>query len=147
MGFFSGLLGNASEVSADKLDGLFNEVLIPGEQIEKAYQLIRDVFVFTNKRLILVDKQGITGKKVEFTSVPYKSIIKFSKESAGHFDLDAELKIWIVGDREPIKTEFKKTVNINEVYKVLSTYVLGGGSSAPSMGAPLGGGGSSGLFS
>ncbi|MDM8518999.1 PH domain-containing protein [Anaerolineales bacterium HSG6] len=146
MGFLSGLMGNASEVSADKLDDLFNEVLIPGEQIEKAYQLIRDVFVFTNKRLILVDKQGITGKKVEFTSVPYKSITKFSKESAGHFDLDAELRIWIVGDTVPIKTEFKKTVNINEVYKVLSTYVLGGGG-APSTGTFGGGGGGSNLFS
>ncbi len=61
--------------------------------IEKAYQLIRDLFVFTNKRLILVDKQDLTGHKVEYQSLPYKSIIHFSVETAGHFDLDAMLKI------------------------------------------------------
>lgn len=61
--------------------------------IEKAYQLIRDLFVFTNKRLILVDKQDLTGHKVEYHSLPYKSITHFSFETAGHFDLDAVLKI------------------------------------------------------
>jgi len=53
------------------------------------------LFIFTNKRLILVDKQGITGKKIEYFSVVYKSISRFSIETAGNFDLDAELKIWI----------------------------------------------------
>lgn len=124
MGLLSGLLGNASEVSGDKLDKLFSELLIDGEQIEKAYQLIRDLFVFTNKRLILVDKQGMTGKKIEFLSIPYSKITKFSRESAGHFDLDAELKIWVGSDPMPIAKEFRKTVNINEVYAVLSKYVL-----------------------
>ncbi|MBL1176546.1 PH domain-containing protein [Pantanalinema sp. GBBB05] len=124
MGLLSGLLGNASEVSGDKLDKLFSELLIEGEQIEKAYQLIRDLFVFTNKRLILVDKQGMTGKKIEFLSIPYSKITKFSRESAGHFDLDAELKIWVGSDPMPIAKEFRKTVNINEVYAVLSKYVL-----------------------
>ncbi|UBF25493.1 PH domain-containing protein [Kovacikia minuta CCNUW1] len=124
MGLISGLLGNASEVSSEKIDKLFNEVLIEHEQVEKAYQLIRDIFVFTNKRLILVDKQGITGKKVEFLSIPYSKITKFSKESAGHLDLDAELKIWVGSDPAPIVREFRKTVNINEVYAVLSKYVL-----------------------
>lgn len=124
MGLLSGLLGNASEVSGDKLDKLFSELLIEGEQIEKAYQLIRDLFVFTNKRLILVDKQGMTGKKLEFLSIPYSKITKFSRESAGHFDLDAELKIWVGSDPMPIAKEFRKTVNINEVYAVLSKYVL-----------------------
>lgn len=124
MGLISGLLGNASEVSGDKLDKLFSELLVEGEQIEKAYQLIRDLFVFTNKRLILVDKQGMTGKKIEFLSIPYSKITKFSRESAGHFDLDAELKIWVGSDPMPIAKEFRKTVNINEVYAVLSKYVL-----------------------
>ena len=126
MGLISGLLGNASEVKADgsKLDKLFGEVLVEGERIEKAYQLIRDLFVFTNKRLILVDKQGVTGKKIEFLSIPYSKITKFSKESAGHFDLDAELKIWVGSESVPICKEFNRSVNINEVYAVLSRYVL-----------------------
>ncbi|MEB3280274.1 MAG: PH domain-containing protein [Lyngbya sp.] len=126
MGLISGLLGNASEVKADaaKLDKLFGEVLVEGERIEKAYQLIRDLFVFTNKRLILVDKQGVTGKKIEFLSIPYSKITKFSKESAGHFDLDAELNIWVGSESVPISKEFNRSVNINEVYAVLSKYVL-----------------------
>ncbi|MEA5522416.1 PH domain-containing protein [Limnoraphis robusta Tam1] len=126
MGLISGLLGNASEVKADaaRLDKLFSEVLVEGERIEKAYQLIRDLFVFTNKRLILVDKQGMTGKKIEFLSIPYSKITKFSKESAGHFDLDAELKIWVGSESTPISKEFNRSVNINEVYAVLSKYVL-----------------------
>ncbi|MGD1704429.1 PH domain-containing protein [Dapis sp. BLCC M229] len=126
MGLISGLLGNASELNVDskKLDKLFNEILVDGEKIEKAYQIIRDMFVFTNKRLILVDKQGVTGHKIEFLSIPYSKITKFSKESAGHFDLDAELKIWVGSESEPISHEFNRSVNINEVYAVLSKYVL-----------------------
>ncbi|MDY7007096.1 MAG: PH domain-containing protein [Cyanobacteriota bacterium] len=126
MGLISGLLGNASEVNIDskKLDKLFNDILVDGEQIEKAYQIIRDMFVFTNKRLILVDKQGVTGHKIEFLSIPYSKITKFSKESAGHFDLDAELNIWVGSESEPISHEFNRSVNINEVYAVLSKYVL-----------------------
>lgn len=99
-------------------------MLIDGEHIEKAYKLIRDMFVFTNKRLILVDKQGITGSKVDYVSIPYTSITKFSKESAGLMDLDAELKIWVRGEGAPIKKQFGKNDNINEVYKILSQYIL-----------------------
>lgn len=79
--------------------------------------------VFTDKRLILVDKQGVTGKKVEYHSIPYKSITHFSVESAGHFDLDAELKIWISGTNEPISKEFKKDKNIYDVQRTLAKYV------------------------
>lgn len=92
-GFLDGLMGNASEVEPEKIEGEFARVLASGERIEKAYLLIRDLFVFTNKRLILVAKQGMTGNKVEYHSLPYKNITHFSVETAGHFDLDAELKI------------------------------------------------------
>ena len=83
------------------------------------------MFVFTNKRLILVDKQGITGSKVDYQSIPYSSITKFSKESAGLLDLDAELKIWVRGESLPIKKQFGKDNNINEVYVILSQHILG----------------------
>lgn len=124
MGLFSGILGNASEISIEKLQEEFQPVLIQEEQIEKAFRLIRDMYVFTNKRLIFIDKQGVTGKKAEFLSIPYKSIIRFSKESAGLLDLDAELKIWLSGQSEPITKQFKKGGNINEVYQLLSKYTL-----------------------
>ena len=63
MGLFSGLLGNASKKDNDKVERQLEGILIPGEQVELAYVLVRDLIVFTEKRLILVDKQGVTGKK------------------------------------------------------------------------------------
>jgi hypothetical protein len=84
------------------------------------------VFIFTNKRLILIEKQGVTGKKVEYLSVAYKSISRFSMETAGHFDLEAELKIWISGEQAPsIRKTFNRQVNIYDVQKVLAQHVLG----------------------
>lgn len=65
---------------------------MPGEQVTLAFSLIRDLIVFTEFRLILVDKQGVTGKKTSYKSLPYRSISRFSVETSGHFDLDAELK-------------------------------------------------------
>jgi hypothetical protein len=124
MGFLDGLIGNASEIDASEIQGDFGQVLATGEQIEKAYQLIRDLFIFTNKRLVLVDKQGITGNKVEYHSLPYKNITHFSVETAGHFDLDAELKIWISGSPVPIQKQFNKKLNIYQVQSVLAEYVL-----------------------
>lgn len=125
MGLFNAILGHASEVSVEKISAEFESVLVPGESIQKAYKVIRDMFVFTNKRLILVDKQGITGSKADFMTIPYGSITKFSKESAGLMDLDAELKIWVRGEDVPIKKQFGKDNNINEVYQILSVYTLG----------------------
>jgi hypothetical protein len=125
MGLLDGLMGNASEVEPSEIEGDFAQILAGGEKIERAYQLIRDLFVFTNKRLILVDKQGITGNKVEYHSLPYKSITHFSVETAGHFDLDAELKIWISGSSMPIEKRFNKNLNIYLVQSVLAGYVLG----------------------
>lgn len=124
MGLFSALMGHASEVSIDKISQEFQPVLVDGEKIEIAFKVVRDMFVFTNKRLILVDKQGLTASKVEYLTIPYSSIKKFSKESAGMLDLEAELKIWITGEQVPIKKEFKKDQNINEVYRILSHYTL-----------------------
>ncbi len=70
--------------------------MLDDEKVEHAYKLIRDLIVFTNRRLILVDKQGVTGKKQNTILFLIKSITQYSIETAGHFDLDAELKIWIV---------------------------------------------------
>jgi hypothetical protein len=124
MGFFDGMLGNAAEVNPEEAQMEFARILAVNEKIEKAYKVIRDLFIFTNKRLILVDKQGLTGKKVEYHSIPYKSITHFSIETAGSFDLDAELKIWISGNALPLQKQFNKNVNIYEIQTVLAEYVL-----------------------
>ena len=124
MGLLDGLLGNASEIDPAKLEADFAQILASGERIERAYQLIRDLFVFTDKRLILVDKQGITGSKIEYHSLPYRAITHFSIETGGHFDLDAELKIWVSGAAQPIQKQFNKKLSIYELQSVLATYVL-----------------------
>ena len=124
MGILSGIMGHASEVDIETIQKDFDQILAEGEKIEKAYKVIRDSFIFTNKRLILVDKQGVTGKKVEYHSIPYKNISHFSVEAAGNFDLDSELKIWIAGSPAPIEKEFKNDKNIYDVQKALATYIL-----------------------
>ncbi|HWM90936.1 MAG TPA: PH domain-containing protein [Thermoanaerobaculia bacterium] len=124
MGLLSGLMGNASEVDPKKMQEEFAQVLLPDEEVQRAYQLIRDSFLFTNRRLILVDKQGVTGSKVEYHSLPYKSITHFSVETAGSFDLDAELKIWISGNPVPIQKQFNRKLNVYDVQRVLAHYVL-----------------------
>lgn len=125
MGLFDGLMGNASEVNLDKLQEEMQEILIPQETIQNAYKIIRDTFIFTNKRLILIDKQGVTGRKTEYHSIPYKNILHFAVETAGTFDLDAELKIWVSGSPLPIQKNFNKSTNIYKVQSVLAEYVLG----------------------
>lgn len=126
MGIFSALLGNAGTVSQEDLLKNYGQLLIDNESIEMGFKLIRDTFIFTNKRLILVDVQGITGSKTEYKSIAYKSITRFSIETAGTFDLDAELKIWISSELQPsIVKQFTKSVNVYEVQKVLAHHVLG----------------------
>lgn len=118
MELLDGILGSAPEVEPLTLQKEFSEILSTEEHIEHAYRLIRDLFLFTNKRLILIDKQGITGKKIEYHSIPYSKITHFSVETVGHFDREAELKIWISGMSKPIQKEFNKKVNIYMRFKV-----------------------------
>lgn len=126
MGFFSGLLDNAGAVQPTDLNSDYGMLLASGETIEIGFKLVRDVFIFTNKRLILVDKQGLTGKKSEYLSIAYKSISRFSIETAGHMDLDAELKIWVSSEVLPsIMRKFSSQVNIYDVQRVLAQHVLG----------------------
>jgi hypothetical protein len=124
MGLLDGMLGNASKIDPAKIQQEFSRILLPGEAVEHAYQLIRDYFVFTNKRFVLVDKQGMTGSKVEYHSIPYRSITHFSIETSGTFDMDAELKIWVAGAGAPFRKQFNKKLSIYEVQSVLAGYVL-----------------------
>ncbi|WP_075591108.1 PH domain-containing protein [Labilibacter marinus] len=125
MGLFSSLLGNAGVVDNTKLLTEYESLFTENESVEIGFKLIRDTFVFTNKRLIIVDKQGVTGRKTEYLSIPYKVISRFSIETAGTFDLDAELKIWISSEQTPsIQKKFNKSVNVYDVQKVLAKYVL-----------------------
>lgn len=125
MGLFSGLLGNASQKDIDKVERELENILTTTENVELAFSLIRDLIVFTDGRLILVDKQGMTGKKTDYKSYPYRSISRFSVETAGHFDLDAELKIWVSSTEEPAETlTFRSDKSVIAIQKALAEAVL-----------------------
>lgn len=125
MGILNKILGNASEVSAEKLNEKYGRLLTNDEIIELGFQLLRDTFMFTNKRLILIDVQGLRGSKIEYKSLPYKSISRFSLETAGTFDLDAELKIWISSEDVPsVSKKFNKSIDVYEVQKYLASKIM-----------------------
>lgn len=124
MGIFDSLMGTSSQMSAEDIHKRFGHMLIEGEQVQHAFRSYRDFFVFTNRRLILVDKQGLTGSKSEFLCIPYKSISMYSIETAGTFDVDSELKIYVRGMAQPLLKEFRKDNDLQAVYQVLSRHVL-----------------------
>jgi len=123
MGLMSAVTGNASEVKPEDVMDTIGPLLADGEQITKAYKMIRDFFVFTSSRVILVDIKGATGKKKNFKSIPYKNIISWTIESAGLGFDDSELELNIIGD-EVIKKEFKKSINIADVQSALAQGIL-----------------------
>jgi hypothetical protein len=122
MGFLDGLAGNASRVDPRAAAQEYGRLLAEGEQVHTAYQLVRDAFLFTDRRLILVDKQGVTGRKVSYHSVPYRAITHFTVETAGMFDLDAELTIWLSGGHGIVK-QFSRGVDVYEVQALLAAFV------------------------
>ena len=125
MGILSSLLGNAGTIDKETIQHKYGKLLLDTETIEVGFTVFRDTFIFTNKRLILVDVQGLTGSKTSYFSVNYKSITRFSIETAGSFDLDAELKIWISSEQHPsISKKFNKKVDIYEVQKILAAHTL-----------------------
>lgn len=125
MSLFNKILGNASEESAETLIEKFGHLLIDDEVVELGFKLLRDTFMFTDKRLIVIDVQGLTGKKVEYKSLPYKNISRFSLETAGTFDLDAELKIWISSENTPsVSKKFNKSIDVYKVQIFLANKIL-----------------------
>jgi hypothetical protein len=119
MGILDGLLGHGSDLSPAEVNEQLAGILTPGETVQVAFRIIRDLIVFTDRRLILVDKQGITGRKVGYMTVPYRAITCFSVETAGSFDLDSELKIWVSG-REPIQKTLKRGADILGIQQAIA---------------------------
>lgn len=98
------------------------EILVEGEYPEVAYKTIRDVAVVTNKRIIIADRQGITGKKVEVYTIPFKSIIMYSSENGGRLDMNAELELWTKVGR--FKLNLNKKVDIRKLDRLIGKYIL-----------------------
>jgi hypothetical protein len=100
-----------------------DEILIEGEHIAAAYKTIRDIAAVTNKRIIIADKQGMTGKKVEIYSIPFKSIHMYSSENGGGFlDFNAELQLWTKSGM--FKLNLDKSVDIRKLDRLIASQIL-----------------------
>lgn len=100
------------------------QLLVAGEEPWVAYKTIRDSAIFTNKRLIVRDAQGLTGKKVEIYSLPYSSINMWSTENAGRLDLNAEVELWTRAGH--IKINLGRSVDIRKIDHLIASCVLNG---------------------
>ena len=118
-GAFVKMKKNSKIVNAQVID----PILIDGETIISEYSAIRDFVVFTNKRIIAVNVQGLTGTKKDFSSLPYSKIQAFSIETAGMLDLDCELEIYMSGLGK-VKFEFRGDNDIAEIGKLIGSHIL-----------------------
>ena len=118
------LIFKLRKVNIEKKEEALADQLIDDETIIGAYQSMRDYVVFTNMRIICVNVQGITGKKKDYTSMPYSKINTFSVETAGVLDLDSELEIYIAGVEQAVHFEFTGFSDIKEIGKAIAKYVL-----------------------
>lgn len=120
MGLLDTLLGHAGEKSLDDIQTEFGPLLAPGETLQRAFGMVRDLIVFTDRRVILVNKQGVTAKRTEYRSIPYRAITMYSLETAGHFDLEADLHIWVSGQPAPIDLALGRNSGASDVIAVLA---------------------------
>jgi hypothetical protein len=121
--FTNGSVFKLKEADPDAMAGTVEPVLIPGEKVVAAFKAVRDYVMFTDKRLIAVNVQGMTGKKQDFTSLPYSKIQAWSVETAGNFDLDAELDLWFSGLGK-VRLEFKGRCDIRGLSQMIASYIL-----------------------
>ena len=121
--FHNSSLIKLSKKSNDDLVAKVKPILLDDENIVDVYQAMRDFVIFTDKRIISANVQGITGKKVDFTSLPYKRISVFSVETSGVVDLDSELDLFFEGLGK-VRFEFTGKSSILEIGKMIGQFVL-----------------------
>lgn len=119
----NGFFARLKKVNNDNFNDLVGTFFVDGEFAIAAYKSIRDGVVFTNKRIIAINIQGITGKKKDFTSIPYNKITTFSLETAGTFDLDSELEIHLSGVGK-VKFQFTGSTEVVAICKIISDYTI-----------------------
>jgi hypothetical protein len=121
--FKNGSVFKLSPVDPRELAESVAPLIVHGEEVLACFKAVRDSVVFTNKRLIAINVQGMTGKKKDFTSLPYSKVQAFSIETAGTFDLDAELSLWFSG-LGLVRLEFKGRADIRQLSQMIAAYVL-----------------------
>ncbi|MFM9977594.1 MAG: PH domain-containing protein [Sphingomonadaceae bacterium] len=107
MGFLNATLADPESAARD-----FAHALAAGESVRIAFKMVRDTILFTDKRVIMIDVQGVTGSKKRYTSIPYRAISSFSLESAGHFDLDTEFTMTLSGS-PPVTLKLSRGADVN----------------------------------
>lgn len=112
-----------SPVDIGKVQEKLDPILIEGEEICEAFKGIRDFVAFTNKRVIAVNVQGITGSKKSFTSMPYSRLVSFAVETAGTFDMDSELDLYFSGLGH-VMFEFSRGSNIRAISQLIAKHLL-----------------------
>lgn len=121
MGLFS-----AEDIDVDGAQVEYQAWLIEGERILGAFRTIRDTVLLTNLRFIFVDVQGLTGSKKDFQSIPWRSVSRFSFETAGTFDLDADMKVWTSGAAAPIEVKISRKSDPQKIQQLMARLVVGG---------------------
>lgn len=121
--FDKSLIFKLKPIKVEKILEPINKFLIDGEKIFSAFKTVRDQLVFTNKRVISANVKGLTGSKVDYTSIPYSKVQTFSVETAGLLDLDCEIEFYISAVGK-VKFEIKGDFDIVSFNKIISTYVL-----------------------
>lgn len=111
--------------AVDNNDGLLmvEELLVPGEVVERSFKTVRDMVVFTDKRIIAINVQGFTGKKRDFSTLPYAKVQAFSVETAGTIDLDAELELWFSGLGK-VRFEFTGRTDIRRIGQLIASKIM-----------------------
>ena len=116
---------NLKPISVDSVRREVNGLLINGESVEMAFQTIRDQVVFTNKRIISIDVQGITGKRKSFSTMPYSKVQYFSIQTPGFAELFPDSELFLMFSTTFTATvEFKGNVDIGKIGRMISEYVL-----------------------
>lgn len=124
----TGIIGDANtfnlkEISTNDVRKETYDFLVENEEIIQSFQTVRDQVIFTNKRIFVINIQGITGKKVSYISYPYSKVQTFGIETAGVLDIDSELRLQFVSGAV-LQFDFKSKVDIKKICANISNYVL-----------------------
>jgi hypothetical protein len=120
MGLFS-----ATEIDTDEIAQRYRALLLDGEEVLIAFKTLRDIAFLTDRRLCLVNIQGWTGKKIAIQSIPFRSITRFSLETAGTFDLEADMVFWLAGAAAPLEIKIGRGSNLTAIQQILARGILG----------------------
>jgi hypothetical protein len=116
---------NATVWDVEDAAGDLGYALAHGEQVRFAFKLVRDSILFTDRRIMMTDIQGLTGSKRRYLTIPYRAITTFTLESAGHFDLDTEISITVSGSA-PIAFQLSRGADVPGLVTLLTEYLAPG---------------------